>query len=254
MAASGGSQAADAQSAVKKKAKKKAKKRTRRACAKGLLRMATTGKCVRGTAVHVYLLEGTFANLDFGGGVMRPSAMSGKAVANIPQTVVDLMKPVPFKVDSIAVNLAPVDLGIPDPNCAGKTISSRTISVTQDPNKASTGSLTLNANGGEVVVGPNVIFRTVAEMHSPDCGPMVATGYVDSRFSQSARGKPGREGFNRLMLQRDPRWTSFDVCTTPGDPSKPCTGTPTHLTVMCTGPVFLKVRVCLSGKCPSDVV
>ena len=229
-----------------------AKKKKKARCAKGRFRLP--GRCVRGTAVHAYLLEGSVATLDFGSGVTRQTNLTGKVLANIPSVNIDIRKQVGFGLDALDISPSPVGV-LSDPSCGGETVNSSALTkVTLDPAKKSAGVFTIAKFGAVATATAFVRVRTVLDVRATCDQPLVPTGYMDTFTSYTGSGKLGRFGLNALEVIMAPTPTTIKVCMVPGDPGQPCAGMPINVNVTISARLLLKVRVCLAGRCPSDVV
>lgn len=193
--------------------------------------------------VTTTVLDGSSATLDFGGGMVRTVALSGKLTGYIPGKI-QLGADTKAILTGGSIAVAPTDFfsdGCASPVWAR---SDPATAITLDRTKAN--SATLHANGS-ITSDANVVIRAVLDTRAENaCDQALApTGYTDSTAFVQLHGQVGQGGLTSLELTADPYPLTLNACMTPGTPSYPCGGAPVAYPTTAT--VLLKVALGL-GK------
>jgi hypothetical protein len=193
--------------------------------------------------VTTTVLDGSNATLDFGGGMVRTVALSGKLTGYIPGKI-QLSSDTKAILTGGSIAVAPTDFfsdGCASPVWAR---SDPATAITLDRTKAN--SATLHANGS-ITSDANVVIRAALDTRPENaCDQALApTGYTDSTAFVHLHGQVGQGGLASLELTADPYPLTLNACMTPGTPAYPCAGAP--LAYPTTATVLLKVALGL-GK------
>jgi hypothetical protein len=194
--------------------------------------------------VTTTVLPGSQATLDFGNGIVRTVALSGKLTGYIPGKI-HLGTDTKALLTGGSIAVAPTDIfsdGCASPVWAR---SNPATTITLDP--AKTSSATLAANGN-VTADASVIIRTVVDARAENAcdQPLVTSGYADSPAFVHLAGKVGDGGLTSLQLTAAPYSLALNACMVAGDPAVLCAAAP--VTYPTTATVLLNIGLDLSGK------
>ena len=201
--------------------------------------------------VTTTVLDDSTATLDFGGGLVRTVALSGKLTGYVPGRI-RLGSDTKALLTGGSLSVAPTDFfsdGCASPVWARSDPATR---ITLD--KSKTNSATLHANGS-ITADANVVIRAVLDTRAQNAcdQPLAPTGYTDSTAFVNLHGQVGQGGLTSLELTADPYPLTLNACMTPGTPAYPCAGTPTAYPTTAT--VVLKIALALgkptTGPLPS---
>lgn len=193
--------------------------------------------------VTTTVLDGSAATLDFGNGIVRSVALSGKLTGYVPGKI-QLGADTKAILNGGSIAVAPTDFfsdGCASPVWAR---SNPATAITLDRTKSN--SAILHANGS-ITSDANVIIRAVLDTRPENAcdQPLAPTGYTDSTAFVHLHGQVGQGGLTSLELTADPYPLTLNACTTPGTPAYPCGGAP--VTYPTTATVVLKIALSL-GK------
>jgi hypothetical protein len=193
--------------------------------------------------VTATVLGGSSATIDFGGGIVRTVAISGKLNGYVPGTI-KLGTDIRARLTGGSLSVAPTDFfsdGCASPVWAR---SDPATTITLDRTKPNTATLAAN---GSITSDANVIIRAVLDTRPQDAcdQPLAQTGYSDSTAFVHLHGQVGQGGLTSLELTADPYPLTLNACMTAGVPAYPCAGQPVRYQTTAT--VVLKVGLAL-GK------
>jgi hypothetical protein len=189
--------------------------------------------------VTTTVLDGSSATLDFGSGMIRTVALSGKLTGYIPGKI-HLGSDTKAILNGGSINVAPTDFF--SDGCASPVWARSDPATTIRLDRTKANSATLHANGS-ITSDANVIIRAVLDARPENaCDQALApTGYTDSPAFVHLHGQVGESGLMGLELTADPYPLTLNACTTPGTPAYACTGTPTAYPTTAT--VVLKIAL-----------
>jgi hypothetical protein len=193
--------------------------------------------------VTTTVLDGSAATLDFGNGIVRTVALSGKLTGYVPGKI-QLGADTKAILNGGSISVAPTDFfsdGCASPVWAR---SDPATAITLDKTKVNRAILHAN---GSITSDANVIIRAVLDTRPENaCDQALApTGYTDSTAFVHLHGQVGQGGLTSLELTADPYPLTLSACMTPGTPAYPCAGAPA--TYPTTATVLLKIALSL-GK------
>jgi hypothetical protein len=238
---------------VTKRVKVKIKRGNRILTVKRRKRVYKYGRCptsssnTLGVPVTISILDGSYANLDFGA-FQRQAPVSGKFKGFIPGKIhLDSDTQVNLTGGSVAVGETPVFI---DDACDGQVSAAiktgQPAAVTLDPTKSSTA--TLFASGTVTSIAYTKIRLPLA-LRNDDSGcnsPYVNTGYSEFPHTFFLKGKVGDGGLTSLTLTAAPDILDVVACLSPGQPTQPCNGFQIPLPILVS--TKLKASIDLSGK------
>jgi hypothetical protein len=210
-------------------------------------RCPATSSSTLGVPVKINILDGSYANLDFGA-FQRQAPVSGTFKGFIPGKIhLDSDTQVNLTGGSLSIGQTAVFI---DNDCndqvsaAIRTGDPTTVSL--NPTKASTA--TLFASGTVTSIAYTKI-RLPLDLRNDDTGcdaPYIKTGY--SEFDQTffLKGKVGDGGLTSLTLTSATDTLDVIACLSQGQPTSPCNGFQIPLPILVN--TKLKVSIDLSGK------
>jgi hypothetical protein len=189
--------------------------------------------------VTTTVLDGSTATLDFGNGLVRTVALSGKLTGYI-RGQIHLNQDTKALLTGGSISVAPTDFF--SDGCASPVWARSDPATTIRLDKTKVNSATLHASGS-ITSNANVVIRAVLDTRPQDAcdQPLVPTGYTDSTAFVQLHGQVGAGGLTSLDLTADPYPLTLNACMTPGVPAAPCTGTP--LSYPTTATVLLKIAL-----------
>ena len=190
--------------------------------------------------VTTTVLDGSSATLDFGNGMVRTVALSGRLTGYIPGKI-RLGADTKAILTGGSIAVAPTDFfsdGCASPVWAR---SDPATAITLDRTKSN--SATLHADGS-ITSDASVVIRAALDTRAENaCDQALApTGYTDSTAVVHLHGQGG---LTSLELTADPYPLTLNACITPGTPAYPCAGAPVAYPTTAT--VLLRVALGL-GK------
>ena len=201
--------------------------------------------------VTTTVLDGSSATIDFGGGIVRTVAISGKLTGYVPGQI-KLGTDIKAILTGGSLSVAPTDFF--SDACAAPVWARSDPATTIALDRAKRNTATLGADGS-IASDASVIIRAVLDTRPQGAcdQPLVQTGYTDSTAFVHLHGQVGQGGLTSLELTADPYPLTLNACMTPGAPSSPCAGTPTSYPTIAT--VLLRVALSLgkptTGPLPS---
>jgi hypothetical protein len=189
--------------------------------------------------VTTTVLDGSTVTLDFGNGLVRTVALSGKLTGYIPGRI-HLDQDTKALLTGGSISVAPTDFF--SDGCASPVWARSNPATTISLDKTKVNSATLHANGS-ITSNANVVIRAVLDTRPQDAcdQALVPTGYTDSTAFVQLHGQVGAGGLTSLELTADPYPLTLNACMTPGAPATPCAGTP--LSYPTTATVLLKIAL-----------
>jgi hypothetical protein len=194
--------------------------------------------------VTTTVLPGSQATLDFGNGIVRTVALSGKLTGYIPGKI-HLGTDTKALLTGGSISVAPTDIFSDGCTAPVWARSNPATTIMLDPAKPSSAVL---AASGDVTSDANVIIRTVVDQRAENAcdQPLAPSGYADSTAFVHLAGKVGGGGLTSLQLTAAPYPLALNACMVPGDPAAPCAATPVQYPTTAT--VLLNIGIDLSGK------
>jgi hypothetical protein len=210
-------------------------------------RCPSTGGSGLGVPVKISILDGSYANLDFGA-FQRQAPVSGVFKGFIPGKIhLDSDTQVNLTGGSVHLDTTPVFI---DDDCNGEVSAAiRTgdpTNVLLDPAKSSVA--TLFASGTVTSVAYTKIHLPL-DLRNDDDGchkPYIQTGYSEFNQTFFLKGKVGDGGLTSLTLTSAPDTLDVVACLSPGQPTQPCNGFQIPLPILVS--TKLKAAIDLSGK------
>jgi hypothetical protein len=207
---------------------------------------ATTSSSL-GVPVKISILDGSYANLDFGA-FQRQAPVSGVFKGFIPGKIkLDSDTQVTLTGGGLTIGETPIFI---DNDCDGqvsaaiKTGTPTTVGL--DPTKTSVA--TLFASGTVTSIAYTLIHLPLA-LRNDDAGcgsPYVSTGYSEFPQTFFLKGKVGDGGLLTLTLTSAPDTLNVIACLSQGQSTSPCNGFQIPLPILVS--TKLKVAIDLSGK------
>jgi hypothetical protein len=178
--------------------------------------------------VTVTLKAGSTATLDFGMGIVRTvpltGTMRGKTTAPIDLTKDDFK----IKLTRGAIAVGGADV-FADPNCPARPLISVSGLTKVLPNRKTGLLATVDLLNARLRSKARIVVRTVTLVANPggcDSG-QARTGYTDTPITLRLGGDISSGQLLGVKLASPaPQKVIVKACVTPGDPAKPCTGTP----------------------------
>lgn len=183
--------------------------------------------------VTVVLKPGSAATLDFGMGIVRTVPLSGtlrgRTTAPIDLTKNDFT----IKLTRGALAVGGTDV-FPDPDCAARPLVSVSGRTRVLPNARNGLLAVVDLLHARLRSKAQVVVRTVARVANPGgcAAGQAETGYADTPLTLKLGTDISSGQLRGVKLASPaPQQVSIKACVTPGDPAKPCTGTPVGYTV-----------------------
>ena len=238
---------------VVKRVKVKIKRGNRILTVKRRKRVYKYGRCPAsssnslGVPVRISILEGSYANLDFGA-FQRQAPVAGTFKGFIPGKIhLDSDTQVTLTGGSLTIGETPIFV---DDDCDGqvsaaiKTGNPTTVGL----NPTKTSVATLFASGSVTSIAYTLIHLPLA-LRNDDAGcgsPYVSTGYSEFEQTFFLKGKVGDGGLTSLTLTSAPDTLNVIACLSQGQPTSPCNGFQIPLPILVN--TKLKAAIDLSGK------
>jgi hypothetical protein len=210
-------------------------------------RCPTSGNNQLGVPVSISILDGSYANLDFGA-FQRQAPVSGKFKGFIPGKI-QLNSDTQVTLTGGGVNIGETPVFIDD-DCSGQVSAAiktgQPSTVTLDPTKTSTATLFAS---GTVTSIAYTIIRLPLDLRNDDAGcnsPYITTGYSEFAHTFFLKGKVGDGGLTSLTLTSPPDTLDVVACLSQGQPTSPCNGFQIPLPILVA--TKLKAAIDLSGK------
>jgi hypothetical protein len=238
---------------VTKRVKVKIKRGNRILTVKRRKRVYKYGRCPAtssnglGVPVKISILDGSYANLDFGA-FQRQAPVTGAFKGFIPGKIhLDSDTQVNLTGGSLTLASTPIFI---DDDCDGQVSAAiktgTPTSVGLNPAKSSVA--TLFASGTVTSVAYTVIHLPL-DLRNDDTGcnsPYITTGYSEFEQTFFLKGKVGDGGLTTLTLTSAPDTLDVVACLSQGQPTQPCNGFQIPLPILVS--TKLKVSIDLSGK------
>ena len=238
---------------ITKRIKVKIKRGNRILTVKRRKRVYKYGRCPAtssnglGVPVKINILDGSYANLDFGA-FQRQAPVSGAFKGFVPGKI-QLASDTQVTLTGGSISIAQTPVFIDDACNGNVSAAIRTGSPTTvglDPTRTSVA--TLFASGTVTSVAYTKIHLPL-DLRNDDDGcdkPYVSTGY--SEFDQTffLKGKVGDGGLVALTLTSPPDTLDVVACLSQGQPTQPCNGFQIPLPILVS--TKLRVAIDLSGK------
>ena len=189
------------------------------------------------------VLDGSTATLDFGNGMVRTVALSGKLTGYVPGKI-QLNTDTEAILNGGSIAVAPTDFF--SDGCASPVWARSEPATTITLDKTKSNSAVLHSNGS-ITSDASVLIRAVLDTRPENAcdQPLAPTGYTDSTAFVQLHGQVGQGGLASLELTADPYPLTLNACMTPGTPAYPCAGAPVAYPTTAT--VLLKIALSL-GK------
>jgi len=206
-----------------------------------------TAAASEGTPVRVDVIDGSYAELDFGS-FKRQAPISGTLRGFVPGRI-QLQQDIQLTLNRGTLNLGQTSVFIDD-ECAGQVSAAirtgRPTTVTLDPARQSISTL---LKSGVATATAYTIIRLPLELRNGDSGcnrPYISTGYREFKQTFFLRGKVGPDGLTKLRLTSAPTVLDVEACLEPGSPTQPCSGFAIPLPILVS--TNLVVSIDLSGN------
>lgn len=179
-----------------------------------------------GVPVTINILDGSYANLDFGA-FQRRAPVQGQFKGFIPGKI-DLKQDTQITLTKGQLTLGRTNVFIDD-DCQGDVSAAiRTGNpalVKLDPSKTSTSTLFVS---GTVTSTAYTLIRLPLEFRNDDDGcnkPYITSGYTEFAKTFFLKGKLAPDtGLTKLTLVSAPDPLDVEACLSPGNPTQPCSG------------------------------